>query len=145
MASLNSAVISYNRKDLFIQHVRRMHPLPGSAPAVTNDKRKKKGKVVQDKKADAAVERIAQACHKYLNPRPELNNCPICTESFSGPSSWDDCVEHVGKHMEDAKKKQSGLLPVHNWHRDMDIQAWLINHKKRYTYVSSQNAHLHCH
>jgi len=114
----------FNRKDLFIQHVRRMHPF-----AVDEKKSKKRasgnlrgGKSEMEEQVETD---IAQRCyHKQRDP-PEQSSCIFCKHDFDGPNSWEERLEHIGKHMESTKK--DGKDPVHpkQWRLDGIMEDYL--------------------
>ncbi|KXL46649.1 hypothetical protein M433DRAFT_206941 [Acidomyces richmondensis BFW] len=114
----------FNRKDLFIQHVRRMH-----SPGVDEKKSKRRasgnirgGKSEMEDQAEAEV---AQRCyHKQRSP-PEKSACIFCNKEFDGPNSWEERLEHIGKHMESTKK--DGKYPVHpkQWRFDGTMEEYL--------------------
>lgn len=91
----------FNRKDLFTQHVRRMHGPPPSASRVEKDS------------FDDSLETIRERCWILLRDPPPHSRCGFCcnddrelgdaTETgvvFEGNTSWDERMEHVGKHLE---------------------------------------------
>ena len=80
----------FNRKDLFTQHLRRMH-----AP---NHKRRDK----QKSKWEDKIKDLQKDCLQVNRQGPKALNCPVveCRCLFSGPKCWDDCMEHVAKHLE---------------------------------------------
>lgn len=107
----------FNRKDLFTQHVRRMH-----CPAATVSRAEKEA-------FDASLEAIRVRCWIELREPPPRSGCGFCrhgrTDSsptqvkikdeagepaddmtegkdivFEGTGGWDERMEHVGKHLE---------------------------------------------
>ncbi|MCJ1469814.1 hypothetical protein MMC07_008456 [Pseudocyphellaria aurata] len=100
----------FNRKDLFTQHVRRMHGPHATAPRAEKDA------------FDASLETTQQRCWIALRESPPRSTCGFClngrtadvheageaeddaTEGkevvFEGSGAWDDRMEHVGKHLE---------------------------------------------
>ncbi len=94
----------FNRKDLFTQHIRRMHG-PSNA---------------KDTAAfDATLESIRERCWMRLREPPPRSSCGYCLSSspslttnnqnhnhqqqpltFTGPTSWDERMEHVARHLE---------------------------------------------
>lgn len=86
----------FNRKDLFTQHLRRMH-----APAQV-----KRSGSSADVKAqadwEAQVKDMQHSCLVTRRRPPQQSACPKpgCGIVFDGASAWDDWTEHVGRHME---------------------------------------------
>ena len=106
----------FNRKDLFTQHVRRMH-----GPNKTASKDTKQ--VFEDK-----LEGIRQRCWRPLHDSPPCSTCGFCPPDpktkqhvvFSGPGSWDERMEHVGKHLEKCEKDIAE-------EEDVVLREWLVN------------------
>jgi hypothetical protein len=86
----------FNRKDLYTQHLKRMH-IPQAAINATKN----------SPAALAWEERIKHLqsanCHQTRTP-PTILTCPVvsCGVVFEGPGTWDERMEHVGKHLESA-------------------------------------------
>lgn len=97
----------FNRKDLFTQHVRRMH-----GPAVSAS-----GNGLHA--SDESLEAIRQRCWRPLRETPPTSVCGICPHVraappsaggadparspptvWEGSSAWDERMEHVGRHLE---------------------------------------------
>lgn len=79
----------FNRKDLFTQHLRRMH----CSDEIKND---------QDRLAAWSKELPdkQKACYIDNRAAPNWGLCGFCSKPFEGEGSWDDCLEHIGKHFE---------------------------------------------
>lgn len=115
----------FNRKDLFVQHVRRMHPTNTAVLAPNNSK--KKGRV-QDKVAtvEAALNKIAERCYQLTHSAPESCCCVFCEETFEGEGAMESRTEHVGKHMESRRKEGSEPVAVEDWREDKELESWLL-------------------
>lgn len=108
----------FNRKDLFIQHVRRMHFQNNGSPA---------GKTKSLKKDDAEEKKLAiasQRCYITLRAPPHKTGCVFCEDTFEGSKAWDDRMEHVGRHLEAAKKAGTPADPS-TWNTDGMTEEWL--------------------
>jgi hypothetical protein len=83
----------FNRKDFFTHHLRRMH-----APFAV--KRMQKKNPEWEKK----LKELAVSCLRVKRLPPTRLLCPVrtCGTVFEGQSCWDDRMEHVGKHLEQA-------------------------------------------
>ncbi|KAH6713281.1 hypothetical protein BKA61DRAFT_485054 [Leptodontidium sp. MPI-SDFR-AT-0119] len=82
----------FNRKDLFTQHLRRMHvPL--------HVKRKKAS---TDAAWEDTIKSLQQTCLKTKRQAPTRLACPLhnCGTVFVGTGCWDERMEHVAKHLE---------------------------------------------
>lgn len=77
----------FDRKDLFTQHMKRMHSPAGSASRA-------------DKlNFEASIEEAQKRCYLKLREPPVNTICPFCPD-HPAFESWDDRIEHVGKHLE---------------------------------------------
>jgi len=95
----------FNRKDLFTQHLRRMH-----APfAIKKSINKADPKLLAD--WEKHVKQMQTSCLVIRRQPPQRSSCPKpgCQKIFEGPGSWDEWMEHVGRHME---KNEAQLLGV---------------------------------
>ncbi|KAE9378343.1 hypothetical protein N431DRAFT_329622 [Stipitochalara longipes BDJ] len=83
----------FNRKDLFTQHLRRMH-----APFQVKRMQKK------NPEWEEKLKELAVSCLRVKRQPPARLLCPVgsCGTVFEGLSCWDDRMEHVGKHLEKA-------------------------------------------
>ncbi|KAL2196588.1 hypothetical protein P885DRAFT_38032 [Corynascus similis CBS 632.67] len=95
----------FNRKDLFTQHLRRMH-----APfAIKKSISKGDSKLQSD--WDAHVKEMQTKCLVTRRQPPQRSACPKpdCQSVFEGPGSWDEWTEHVGRHMEKGEASRMGV------------------------------------
>ena len=120
----------FNRKDLFTQHVRRMHPLilNGRRSAVQVSKKSRHGNGSGAEKDDAmetALAEIAKRCTIKLRDAPMQSGCLFCDASFEGPSSWVERMEHLGRHMEAARKLDQAAPHLYSWRHDDLTERWL--------------------
>ncbi|KAF7954294.1 hypothetical protein EAE96_005423 [Botrytis aclada] len=89
----------FNRKDLFTQHLRRMH-----APMDVKRKGKRNGEW------EERVRVLQRSCERSRREAPEKLGCPVkgCGAQrnegagvwFEGRGCWDERMEHLGKHLE---------------------------------------------
>lgn len=134
----------FNRKDLFTQHVRRMHGprQPGSmrrnvTSAETNE-------------FDEKLEAIRQRCWVQLRTKPPRSFCGFCRFKqeqyqkqqhdriinglvvqsgseevndviFDGECAWDDRMEHVGKHLERGETEEVEDDVLRQWMADQGL------------------------
>ncbi|KAI7306570.1 hypothetical protein KC315_g14180 [Hortaea werneckii] len=120
----------FNRKDLFIQHVRRMHPLilneQRLAPKIPKKGRRgNDGSMVKDEAMETALAETAKRCTIKLRDAPMQSGCLFCDASFEGPSSWEERMEHVGRHMEAARKLDQAPPHPDFWQQDDVTERWL--------------------
>lgn len=82
----------FNRKDLFTQHHRRMHlPWAGKWENASEG---------QKADFDADMEGVRERCWVVRRERPARSRCGVCSKVFEGTDSWEERMEHVGKHFE---------------------------------------------
>lgn len=83
----------FNRKDLFTQHLRRMH-----APFAVKRQNKK------NTEWEEKLKELQVSCLRVKRQAPLRLACPLrdCATVFEGNTTWDDRMEHVGKHLEKA-------------------------------------------
>ncbi|GAB7348010.1 hypothetical protein MBLNU459_g5504t2 [Dothideomycetes sp. NU459] len=129
---------NFNRKDLFIQHLRRMHyPDPEARkPEAAHNKVKPGGDAGDDRtrsakssKADEADPALAAAerrCHQHLGAPPAQSACLFCSTEFAGTGSWEERIEHVAKHMEQDKKDGKPVPQPATWNSDRALEDWLV-------------------
>lgn len=103
----------FNRKDLFIQHVRRMHPLAN--------------RVTSDQEEEEELGRIAARCYRHIRSLPDQSACVYCDAEFKGSGSWDERMEHVGRHLQEERKNgaEAKMDPA-GWKKDDLLEEWLI-------------------
>jgi hypothetical protein len=84
----------FNRKDLFTQHLRRMH-----TPFQVKRNKDKKNMEWEERLKD-----LQKECLITKREPPNQLTCPLqsCGLYFEGQGTWDDRMEHVGKHLEKA-------------------------------------------
>ncbi|KAI0472715.1 hypothetical protein GGR56DRAFT_667102 [Xylariaceae sp. FL0804] len=95
----------FNRKDLFTQHLRRMHAPFAIKKAIT------KGDSKIQVEWERHVREMQQSCLVIRRQPPQRSACPKpdCASVFEGPTSWDEWTEHVGRHMEKAEAGRLGV------------------------------------
>lgn len=122
----------FNRKDLYTQHLRRMH---------TPSHIKKPGSAKSSKKATASSQ--APSCAspadwddtiknlqcKALRERcqlPDYMQCPAprCSQVFNGADAWDQRMEHVARHLEKAATGAEEPV-VFGGPTDPSLMAWV--------------------
>lgn len=101
--SLPSVGCIFNRKDLYTQHVRRMHVNPESA-------RSKKANGTDGRKdasapnADDYIRQLQEQASRTRCELPTYMICPApnCNMEFHGREAWDERMEHVAGHLDRA-------------------------------------------
>ncbi|KAL4980959.1 hypothetical protein BDW66DRAFT_123590 [Aspergillus desertorum] len=116
-------VNDFNRKDLFIQHQRRMHS-PWSTNSSTPKSARKTSSASQSEKDnfEASLDTVVKRCWRQLREPPTLSHCGFCDMEFRGVNAWKERMEHVARHYE---KRDSGPekedLPLRNWAEENGI------------------------
>lgn len=105
-------VNDFNRKDLFIQHQRRMH-----APWVANTKAHKQSVPQAEKEAfEMSLNGVWKRCWQQLRTPPTLSHCGFCDAEFRGTNAWKERMEHVARHYEQADLgPEKEDLPLREW------------------------------
>ncbi|KAH8785063.1 hypothetical protein F5883DRAFT_402071 [Diaporthe sp. PMI_573] len=85
----------FNRKDLYTQHLRRMH-----TPAHI----KKTGSAKSPADWDDTIKALQSNALRERCQLPEHMECPAprCNQTFNGVDAWDQRMEHVARHLEKA-------------------------------------------
>ena len=115
----------FNRKDLFIQHVRRMHQLQDEKATKTKSVTPRPGKHDSD---EQELNKIAKRCFNAIRTPPEECACIVCDAKFIGESAWDERLEHIGKHWEAKKKENEEPASPKDWRKDDALQHFLGRH-----------------
>jgi hypothetical protein len=117
----------FNRKDLFTQHLRRMHS-PAQQEAAKSGQAIPPGSpsLAGSQLSDDEVAAIQKRCYRILRNAPPQSSCIFCNRVFSGPNSWEERLEHVGGHLERDRKNGTGCGDVGNWREDADLRDYLL-------------------
>jgi hypothetical protein len=81
----------------------------------------------QKAKWEEKVKALQQSCMRLNRSPPKALNCPVadCEAVFGGPKCWDDHMEHVAKHLENAANIK-GAPSVHH-EDDQSLVSWALN------------------
>ena len=108
----------FNRKDLFTQHLRRMHAAPKDSSADSTEEYP----VNEDNLSEHQ-----SRCFLALRTAPQQSTCLFCDRSFEGPTSWEDRIEHVGRHFEKDRASIHDMLDVASWNVDFGLERYLLD------------------
>lgn len=86
----------FNRKDLFTQHVRRMH-VPEAYRGAVDSK-------AHDPEWESILRSMQDGAERKRCEMPAYMRCPAagCGAEFNGANSWDERMEHVARHLDRA-------------------------------------------
>ncbi|TQV93954.1 hypothetical protein V2A60_003894 [Cordyceps javanica] len=98
-ASLPAFGSIFNRKDLYTQHIRRMHLAPEGSPVMGSGSRRVIPSEIEDRMRELQANAARTRC---TLPRFMMCPAPGCPSEFHGPNAWDDRMEHVACHLERA-------------------------------------------
>jgi len=103
----------FRRKDLFTQHLRRMHRSTALGKATKHPHRKGGGgggggamSADAQRRWDDYVAARQTDCERIRCVLPRFTRCPVesCPENFRCVDAWDRRMEHVAKHLEKAAR-----------------------------------------
>ena len=107
LPSASKGKCEYDRKDLFLNHVRRCHknqyPQPGT---------------IEGTRAMAYEDQVQQQCHLDLRAPPMQTLCPCCPRTLW--TDFDARLEHIGRAMEAKEDTQAGF-------HDPNLEFYMIN------------------
>ncbi|KAH9825731.1 zinc finger protein [Teratosphaeria destructans] len=119
----------FNRKDLFIQHLRRMHPLTTGTPVQSKPQKRANAKRGMDTAGERMLADVASICYRHLRTLPERSACLFCHQTFSGAHSWDERMEHIGRHMDVMKKAGQATADPDEWNLDVETEDYLLRQR----------------
>lgn len=108
----------FRRKDLFTQHIRRMHAPPHVAKA-EKDKNLPREWVVQEKMMQNRA--VRQRCELPLFMRCPAQNCRL--EFNNTTKTWDNRMEHVAVHLERAASGEEPAV-LFGGSNDVELTEW---------------------
>ena len=130
----------FNRKDLFTQHLRRMH---GGAAALAMMQGKdgqtpSQGTPLVEPTTpgtpsnmlaltEEQIAEIQKRCYRQLRQPPHQSSCVFCSRTFTGANSWEERLEHVGGHLERERKNGTAGLDVSSWREDHALRDYLLD------------------
>ncbi|KAI9852622.1 MAG: hypothetical protein M1838_000070 [Thelocarpon superellum] len=86
----------FNRKDLFTQHLRRMH-----CPV------KKGTKGPELTQWNATLDAVRHRCFVVRRDPPPRSGCGFCNKVFEHDGGWEECLEHIGRHFENKAEAEA--------------------------------------
>lgn len=116
----------FNRKDLFTQHVRRMHDSSSLMTRYTISSHDEDDKSQDNKIPEPVMTEYQNRCYQHLRSHPPQSGCLFCTQTFEGEGSWEQRMEHLGAHFEREKKNPKDFLDTKRWKDDPELREWLL-------------------
>jgi len=116
----------FNRKDLFTQHLRRMHATHALSLEVQSATPMLPNAEGQIPISDEAILAHQERCYRKLRSNPPRSSCLFCSRTFQGDAGWDERMEHVGAHFEQERKRGGKLTGQESWREDHVLQEWLV-------------------
>lgn len=117
----------FNRKDLYTQHLRRMHA-PSGVKRSSSKASKAATTTTMGSESDWEDEIKAHQSHAHRErcKLPTQMDCPAnhCEHSFVGVDAWDQRMEHVAKHLEKAATGAEDPV-VFGGPADPTLMAWV--------------------
>jgi hypothetical protein len=117
----------FNRKDLFIQHLRRMHCRNSSesTPEIYSNKTARYDCIMIP---DTPISLAKQADRCYIPPPspPVSAQCIFCCSTFSGSQAWVLRTEHISRHLERFRRDDDEVIKVEKWRRDAEVERWCL-------------------
>jgi hypothetical protein len=121
----------FNRKDLFGQHLKRMHaPAERSKAHRTGTARGQTAKQSPEMERflNIEIQIIQTRCCKFKRELPVQSCCGFCNKQFQGPGSWEERMEHVGRHYENAVANGENVN-VEDWKPDTCLIGWALRER----------------
>ncbi len=135
-ASLPAFGSIFNRKDLYTQHIRRMHLAPEGSPVIGSGSRRPIPSEIEDRMRELQANAARTRC---TLPRFMLCPAPGCPLEFHGPNAWDDRMEHVALHLDRAAAGEEAPV-VFGGPSDMTLTDWAASEGVNVTRQTSSGA-----
>ncbi|KAF2150305.1 hypothetical protein K461DRAFT_295596 [Myriangium duriaei CBS 260.36] len=118
----------FHRKDLFQQHVRRMHSQSRRSlgpKKQQNAPSLRLGSSSLSEQELSDLTKMETRCHIRIRGPPERSCCLFCPREFDGPGSWDERMEHISLHLERFERDNRCVPNVTQWREDAALEEWL--------------------
>ena len=104
-----------------------MHPVNKLTGKISASKTNNSSRGRKNDPEEAVLNEIAVRCNKKLRSAPQHSSCIFCDAKFEGPNSWEERMEHVGRHMEAARKRNEVVAEPSDWREDEPVREWLLD------------------
>ena len=119
---------TFNQKDLFGQHLKRMHG-PDSQHKTAADVPRGRQPFNDNQMSPEMQEFVSKEVPKIQDrckrQPPDGSLCGFCNREFYGPNSWEERMEHVGRHYENATPTSDDVNPE-RWSPDQGLIDWAV-------------------
>lgn len=68
---------------------------------------------------------VQKRCEKLCRAPPDKTACGFCGKRFMGSGGWEERMEHVGRHYENASTTVEDV-GVSAWTMDMAVMEWAL-------------------
>ncbi|CCX33015.1 hypothetical protein FPQ18DRAFT_163163 [Pyronema domesticum] len=116
---------TFNRKDLFGQHLKRMHGPKPTTHIVSKPGQKNQQSPEMTHFINTEIPRIQERCKRTRRELPTSSTCGFCSQRFQGPNSWEERMEHVGRHYENAIATGEDVSQS-AWVQDQELIEWAL-------------------
>ncbi|CAD0108085.1 unnamed protein product [Aureobasidium uvarum] len=117
----------FNRKDLFIQHLRRMHCENSSESTISVSSMKTaRYNCIPISNTPESLSEQADRCYIAPPSPPTCTQCIFCCSTFSGSQAWIQRTEHISRHLERLRRDGLEVPKVEQWRRDVELERWCL-------------------
>jgi hypothetical protein len=117
----------FNRKDLFIQHLRRMHcKTPSESTSTISSFKTARYDCLTIPDTPASLAKQADRCYIPPPSPPASMQCIFCCHTFSGPQAWILRTEHISRHLERLRRDGNDVPKLEKWRRDIELERWCL-------------------
>lgn len=118
----------FNRKDLYTQHLRRMHTPTSVKRSSSKASKTSTSTTTESSGWEDQIKANQSRAHRERCKLPTEMQCPAnnCDQSFSGTDAWDQRMEHVAKHLEKAATGAEDPV-VFGGPTDPSLMAWVTS------------------
>jgi hypothetical protein len=117
----------FNRKDLFIQHLRRMHCKTSSeSTSIISSIKTARYNCIMVPDTPESLAEQADRCYIPPHSPPTSTQCIFCCSTFTGPQAWILRTEHISRHLERLRRDGQDVPKVDKWRRDVEVEGWCL-------------------
>jgi hypothetical protein len=106
-----------------------MHPIGKPSPPKATKRGNHNSRPSRGDPEEQELAKIATRCFRQIRSPPEETGCLFCEAEFNGDGTWDERLEHIGKHMESSKKGNQKAAEPRTWKKDARLEEWLAHER----------------